>query len=44
MIRVRMKARAKQRLTRRSAAKANSIDVMRARVTMLIVDSRARCR
>jgi hypothetical protein len=40
MIWVRMKARAKKRRTRRSATKASSIDVMRARVTMLIADSR----
>jgi len=35
-----MEARAKKRLTRRWAAMASSIDVMRARVTMLIADSR----
>ena len=35
-----MKARAKKRLTRRWAAMASSIDVMRGRVTMLIADSR----
>ena len=37
---MRMKARPKKRLTRRSATKASSIDVMRARVTMLIADRR----
>ena len=35
-----MKAGAKKRLTRRWAAMASSIDVMRARVAMLIADSR----
>ena len=35
-----MEARAKKRLTRRWAAMASSIDAMRARVTMLIADSR----
>jgi len=41
MIEMRMKARAKKRLTRRSAAKASSIDAMWARVTMLTADSRS---
>ena len=35
-----MEARAKKRLTRRWAAMASSIDAMRARVTILIADSR----
>ena len=35
-----MEARANKRLTRRWAAMASSIDAMRARVTMLIADSR----
>jgi hypothetical protein len=39
----RMNARAKKRLTGRSAAKASSIDVIQARVTMLIAEVAARC-